>query len=58
MKIECGDIVKTTWGIMLVEKIKKDGTLIGHKLSKNIFEFWSKNFDKDVKILNSEFRYA
>ncbi len=56
MKVECGDIVKTTWGILLVEKIKDDGTIIGHEL-KGMREFWSRNIDKDVEILNSDFRY-
>lgn len=50
--VECGDIVKTPFGVMIVESIKKDGTLIGHQLTKMV-QFWG----KDVKILNSDFRY-
>ena len=54
--IECGDIIKTKWGIMIVEKIKDNETFIGHEL-KGMIQFRSKNPEKDIEVLNSEFRY-
>jgi len=55
-QVRCGDIVKTPFGIIIVEKIKADGTLIGHEL-KGAKTFWSKNLTRDIKILNSDFSY-
>jgi len=55
-EVKCGNIIRTKQGIMLVEKIKKDGTLLGHEIKRHI-SFWTSDVDKDIEILNSEFTY-
>lgn len=52
-KIECGDIIETPFGVMLVEKIRDDGTFLGHELGNPAFYKGT-----GCDILNSDFRYT